>query len=274
MSSAICPTCDLQGNGDALVSAVAAANAKTVVVLQTGSAVEMPWLGDVQAVLETWYAGEAMGPALAALLFGDTAPSGKLPMTFPKALGDTPAQTPEQYPGVFADGSTTRPAGSTEIRQVNFTEGLKVGYRWYEAEGIDPLFAFGHGLTYTTFRYSELRVTPLVVAGRSEVKITFRLRNTGRRAGAETAQAYLELPRSTGEPSRRLVGWEKVTLAPGASRTVEIRLSRDDLDDLRLLQHWDSAKKAWTTETGWYTMRVGGSVDSAVSARFLVAAPR
>ena len=99
-----------------------------------------------------------------------------------------------------------------------------MGYRWYESQDIDPLFAFGHGLTYTTFRYSKLRVTPVVVNGRSEVRIAARLRNTGRRAGTETAQAYLQLPRRTGEPPRRLVGWKQVTLAPGAAKNVEIRL--------------------------------------------------
>ena len=267
-------TLDLDNGGDALIAAVAAANPRTVAILETGTATPMPWLASVSSVVEAWYPGEQQGTALARLVYGDDNFVGRLPMTFPRALADTPTSTPQQYPGTFANGSTTRPTGSTEIRQVSYSEGLLVGYKWYAAKNIAPLFPFGYGLSYTTFRYSDLRVTPLVVAGRSEVKITFRLRNTGRRAGTETAQAYLELPRSTGEPSRRLVGWEKVTLAPGASRTVEIRLSRDDLDDLRLLQHWDSAKKAWTTETGWYTMHVGGSVDSAVSARFLVAAPR
>src|SRR5690348_12446047 len=159
----------LQGNGDALVSAVAAANPRTVVVLQTGSAVEMPWLAQVPAVLETWYAGEQMGPAVASLLLGDTNPSGKLPMTFPKSPADTPtARSAAQYPGVVVDG----------IRQVDYDEGLKVGYRWYESQGIDPLFAFGHGLSYTTFKYSHLDVS----ASRGDVRIKFRLTNTGRRA--------------------------------------------------------------------------------------------
>jgi beta-glucosidase len=125
----------LQGNGDALIAAVEQANPNTVVVLQTGTAVEMPWLGGVQAVLENWYGGEQQGPAIASLLFGDVAPTGKLPMTFPVALADTPTNTPEQYPGVFADGSTTRPPGSTEIRQVSYSEGLAVGYKWYQEQG-------------------------------------------------------------------------------------------------------------------------------------------
>ena len=242
----------LQGNGDGLVSAVAAANPRTVVVLQTGSAVEMPWLAQVPAVLETWYAGEQMGPAIASLLFGDTNPSGKLPMTFPKSLADTPtAGSAAQYPGVVTDG----------IRQVDYSEGLKVGYRWYESQGIEPLFAFGHGLSYTTFRYSQLQVS----ASRGDVRIRFRLTNTGRRAGTEVAQAYATLPASTGEPSKRLVGFERVSLAPGQSRTVDLTLSRADLADLRLLQYWDGR---WKTASGRYGIVVGGSSDTSVRASF------
>ncbi|MBU2668921.1 glycoside hydrolase family 3 C-terminal domain-containing protein [Actinoplanes bogorensis] len=232
----------LQGNGDALVAAVAAANPRTVVVLQTGSAVEMPWLSQVPAVLETWYGGEQMGPAIASLLFGDANPSGKLPMTFPKSLADTPtAGSAAQYPGVVRDG----------IRQVDYNEGLKVGYRWYENQGIEPLFAFGHGLSYTTFRYSDLRVA----ASRGEVTIKVRLTNTGRRTGTEVAQAYVTLPGSTGEPSKRLAAFQRVTLAPGQSRTVDLSLSRTDLADLHLLQYWSGT---WKTARGAYTVEVGG----------------
>ena len=233
------PNLRLQGNGDALIAAVAAANPNTVVVLQTGSAAEMPWLASVPAVLQTWYAGEQMGPALADLLFGDVSPSGKLPMTFPVSLADTPtAGSPEQYPGAFADGSTTRPPGSQEIRQVNYTEGLQVGYRWYESQSIAPLFPFGHGLSYTDFEYSHLQVTPTTTSGTKEIRIRFRLTNTGDRTGTEVAQAYIELPSSAGEPAKRLVGWTRVALEPGQHRNVQITLSEDDLQDLRLLQYW------------------------------------
>jgi beta-glucosidase len=244
----------LQGNGDALISAVAAANPRTVVVLQTGSAVEMPWLSQVPAVLETWYGGEQMGPALAALLFGDANPSGKLPMTFPKSLADTPtAGSPAQYPGVLADGST--------IRQVDYTEGLKVGYRWYESRRIEPLFPFGHGLSYTSFSYRNLRVSG---DGRKDVRIRFTVTNTGRRAGTEVAQAYVTLPAATGEPAKRLAGWSRVTLDPGRSRTVELRFDRSDLADLHLLEYWEAGRGDWTTARGRYEFRVGGSSDTAL----------
>ena len=263
------PDLRLQGGGDALIQTVAAANPNTVVVLQTGSAVEMPWLADVRAVLETWYAGEQMGPAIAGLLFGDVNPSGKLPMTFPASLADTPtAGSPAQYPGTFDNGSTTRPAGSTEIRDVEYREGLQVGYRWYQAQGIDPLFAFGHGLSYTEFEYGRVTVTPASAREGQDVRIRFRLTNTGDRTGTETAQAYVTLPAQAGEPSRRLVGWEQVTLRPGQSRNVQITLTEDDLRDLHLLQYWDQAKGAWTTPAGVYQVHVGGSSEATATDSF------
>ncbi|MDG4825520.1 glycoside hydrolase family 3 C-terminal domain-containing protein [Asanoa sp. WMMD1127] len=248
------PNIALDGNGDALIEAVAAANPNTVVVLQTGGPVTMPWLDDVKGVLEVWYAGEQVGPATAALLFGDAAPSGKLTHSFPRSEADLPtAGHPDRYPGVFVDGST--------VRQVDYSEGLEVGYRWYAAQGVAPLFPFGHGLTYTSFAYRDLRVE----SGRDGLRVRFRLTNTGQRAGTETAQAYVELPAAAGEPAKRLLGWQRVTLAPGRSTTVEIRLSAADLADLHLLQHWDGR---WTTAKGRYTVTVGGSFDTALSDRF------
>jgi beta-glucosidase len=261
------PNISLDGNGDALVQAVAAANPNTVVVLQTGGPVVMPWIDSVKGVLEVWYAGEQMGPAIASLLWGDAAPSGKLTHSFPRAEADLPtAGDPERYPGTFSDGSVVRPPGNTEPRQVEYKEGLRVGYRWYEAQGIEPLFPFGHGLTYTTFAYDKLRVT----AGKAGVRVTFRLTNTGRRTGTETAQAYVELPAATGEPSKRLLGWQKVTLHPGQSRTVEITIDRADLEDLHLLQYWNTRNGRWTTASGTYTVSVGASFDTTLKDRFTI----
>ncbi|GAA0471332.1 glycosyl hydrolase [Paractinoplanes deccanensis] len=249
----------LQGNGDALISAVAAANPRTVVVLQTGSAVEMPWLSRVPAVLENWYGGEQMGPAIASLLFGDTSPSGKLPMTFPRSLADTPtAGSAARYPGVV---------DASGIRQVDYSEGLKVGYRWYQSEGIEPLFPFGHGLSYTTFAYSSPRVSG---DGRRSLTISFDLKNTGKRTGTEVAQAYVTLPAATGEPPSRLVGWQRVTLAPGQRRTIEITLTRSDLAGLHLLEYWDPARAKWATARGVYGAGVGGSSEPSVRTSFRV----
>jgi beta-glucosidase len=252
------PNLSLDGGGDVLVAAVSAANPRTVVVLQTGGPVLMPWLDDVAGVLETWYAGQQMGPAIAALLWGDVAPSGRLTHTFPRSEADLPtASSPRRYPGTFADGSTTRPPGSTEIRQVEYGEGLQVGYRWYQAQGIAPLFPFGYGLTYTRFAYSDLHVTP-VTDGRGKVRVRFTVRNVGPHAGAEVPQVYLTLPAAAGEPFKRLVGFDRVELAPGQARTVEVTL--DPRSAARPLSFWDTGSGRWRTLRRTYTVHVGPSV--------------
>jgi beta-glucosidase len=248
------PNISLDAGGDALISAVAAANRNTVVVLQTGGPVLMPWLGEVEAVLEVWYAGEQMGPGIAALLWGDANPSGRLTHSFPRSEADLPtAGSPRQYPGVFADGGTTRPPGSTEIRQVDYLEGLKVGYRWYDAERIKPLFAFGHGLSYTRFDYGRLRVS----RRHGTLRASFRITNVGSRTGTEIAQVYLSLPSYTGEPPKRLVGWERLTLAPGRSRSVEVEIDPDAPD--HPLSYWSPRLDRWRTPPGIFKVSVGRS---------------
>ncbi|GAB3659803.1 hypothetical protein GCM10027591_12750 [Zhihengliuella somnathii] len=251
----------LQGNGDALIEAVAAANEDTVVVLNNGSAVEMPWIDDVAGVFAGWYGGEQFGPALVDLLTGAANPSGKLPMTFPATLEQAPTQSGAQYPGLVDDSG---------IRQVDYSEGLQVGYRWYAAQGLDPLFAFGHGLSYADFEYSHVRVTPRSTNGAKDITVRFRLTNTSEVAGTETAQVYVELPEAAGQPSKRLIGHERVTLEPGEHRNVALTLTAEDLSELRLLQYWDEAAGAWATADGDYTVTVGGSFDAAAGATFTV----
>ncbi|WP_137845425.1 glycoside hydrolase family 3 C-terminal domain-containing protein [Microbacterium sp. 2FI] len=250
----------LDGNGDALIAAVAAVNPNTVVILQAGSAVEMPWIDDVEAVLHSWYPGEQMGPALAGILFGDVNPSGKLPMTLPKALADTPTGSdPSRYPGIFSNGSTTRPSGSSEIRQVNYTEGLQVGYKWYDEQGIEPLFEFGHGLSYTTFDYSKLKVRTKLDKKTGQVvsKVSFFVENAGSRAGTEVPQVYLALPDTAAEPGKRLVGFDRIELAPGAKAKVEIVL--DSMASNQPFGIWDVDADAWKVIGGEYTVSVGSS---------------
>lgn len=258
------PHLGLDGNGDALISAVARANPDTVVVLQTGSAVLMPWIDEVRGVLETWYAGDQQGTAVARLLWGDDNPSGKLPMTFPRAVADLPTRTPEQYPGTFAGGGTTRPPGDeTSIRQVDYSEGLKVGYRWYDSQDIEPLYEFGHGLSYTGFRYSDLHVT------REEGghRVRFKIRNVGSRAGAETGQVYLTLPGGAGEPGKRLVGYARADLRPGRSKVVSLTI-REDAPN-HPLSYWKPSH-GWTTPTGAYSVQVGASSrDLRLEASFV-----
>ncbi|GAA4723139.1 glycoside hydrolase family 3 C-terminal domain-containing protein [Isoptericola chiayiensis] len=250
----------LDAGGDELIQTVAAAADTTVAVTQTGSAVEMPWIEDVDAVLHTWYAGREMGTAISNLLWGDVNPSGKLPMTFPASLADTPTQTPEQYPGVFADGSTER-NDEEEIRQVEYSEGLQVGYRWYQAQGIEPLFAFGHGLSYTTFEYDKVKVTPQKVKEGRDVRVRFRLTNTGDVAGTEVAQVYVTLPDEAGEPFQRLVDFERVHLEPGEHRNVTITLSEDELETRHLLEYFDAGSDDWVTPSGTFEVRVGAASD-------------
>lgn len=254
------PDIKLDSNGDALVTAVSQSNDNTVVVLNTGTAVEMPWLDNVDAVLNGWYAGEQMGPALAGLLWGDVNPSGKLPMTFPKSLADTPTNTPEQYPGVFSDGTTVRPVAG-EIRQVNYTEGLQVGYKWYDEQGIDPLFEFGYGLSYTTYDYANLDVTSTTnEAGEPTAVVSFDITNSGDKAGTEIPQVYLTLPDAANEPGKRLVAFDRVELAAGETKRVEYTV--DAAASNKPFSIWDVDADEWSVVDGTYGVSVGSSSRS------------
>ncbi|WP_370971538.1 glycoside hydrolase family 3 C-terminal domain-containing protein [Amycolatopsis sp. cg9] len=232
------PSLALDGNQDALVAAVAAANPHTVVVVKSGGPVLMPWAASVPAILQAWYPGQQDGAAVASVLFGDVNPSAKLPITFPAADTDTPANTAAQFPGV--GGVAT------------YSEGLEVGYRWFDAQGRAPLFPFGYGLSYTTFAFSGLSVRNTGDGATA----TFTVRNTGRRAGAEVAQLYLGFPAAAGEPPRQLKGFSRVSLAPGEARRVTIRLAARDF------AVWDTAGHAWQPVRGGFTVSVGGSSRS------------
>jgi len=231
---------DLPGTQNQLIQQVAAANPHTVVVLNTGSAVTMPWLESVSGVLESWYPGQSNGTAIAALLYGDVNPSGKLPVSFPKSLADVPASTPAQWPGVNG--------------QVQYSEGLDMGYRWYQAKNITPLFPFGFGLSYTTFSFSGLSVSPLDSHGKATITAT--VTNTGSKQGADVAQLYIGDPASAGEPPLQLKGFQRVDLAPGVSKQVSFPVT------LRDLSTWSDSAKDWTAATGTYTVKVGDSSSS------------
>ena len=235
----------LSGNQDALVEAIAAANPHTVVVLKTGSAVFMPWVEKVPAVLEAWYPGEEDGNAVAAVLFGDINPSGKLPITFPQSLADLPANTPEQYPGVH---DTAR-----------YSEGIFVGYRYFDAQKIKPLFPFGHGLSYTTFAYKNLSVAPPDVStncnsGQSVV-VDLDVTNTGKRFGEAVVELYVEFPSTAAipQPPAQLKGFAKVALKPGRTRHVRLKLNA------RSFACWDANTHGWKIVPGTYRIRAGSS---------------
>jgi beta-glucosidase len=248
------PTLTLAHNQDALIAAVAAANPHTIVVIESGSPVTMPWVDAPAAILEAWYAGSDGANAVANVLFGTVNPSGKLPNTFPKNDADLPHPTITQPPSESRhfDGAATPEmwAKGLPAFQVAYDEGLKVGYKWYDAENKPVLFPFGYGLSYTTYKYSGLTVTP-----GDKIKVAFSLTNSGAREGAEIAEVYAALPASAQEPPKRLIGWSKVNLKPGEDKKVEVEI------DPKYLSIFDEAKDAWTLIPGDYSIMVGGSSD-------------
>jgi beta-glucosidase len=236
-------------NQDGIIDAVASANPKTIVVLETGTAATMPWLDKVGAVLEAWYAGSDGADAVANILDGDVNPSGKLPMTFPRSVEDLPhPNLVKPGPGESGEVAVMRSGEAKPTFSVKYDEGLKVGYKWYDAENKPVLFPFGYGLSYTTFSYSGLKVTPGATTA-----VSFTVTNTGRRDGAEIAEVYAALPASAGEPPKRLVGWSKVWLKAGDSKDVTVSI------EPKYLSIYDEAANGWKLVPGEYTLLVGGS---------------
>jgi beta-glucosidase len=252
------PSLSLSDNQDALIEQIASANPHTIVVLETGTAVTMPWADKVAGIVEVWFAGSAGHKALANILVGEVNPAGKLPLTFPKSEADLPHPDPPKIPaesqvraGDVADnGAPTANASAHTGYAVHYDEGSEVGYKWYEVQHKQPLFAFGFGLSYTTYAYSGLSVDSATKTAR------FTVKNTGKRAGTEIAEVYARLPKGTDEPFKRLAGWKRVTLAPGESQSISI-----SIDD-RVLQTFDEEKNAWNRPTGEYQVMVGGSSDN------------
>ena len=225
----------LPADQDALISAVANANPRTVVVLNTSSAVTMPWLSRVAGVVEVWYPGQTAGTAISRVLFGDVNPSGKLPVTFPASDKQGPARTEVEFPG---DGT-----------DVYYAEGTLVGYRWFDTRQQRPLFPFGYGLSYTTFRFADLSTTTTGDGWSVTAKIT----NTGSRSGSEVAQLYVGYPAGTNEPVRQLKAYTKITLRPGQTGTVRLKLPSS------ALAAWNDNETGWTVSKGSYRLYVGDS---------------
>jgi beta-glucosidase len=244
------PSLSLPDNQDALISAVASANPHTIVVLETGTAVTMPWLSNVAGVVEVWYAGSRGHVALANILTGQVNPSGKLAMTFPRSEQDLPHPTipPLAKKDRGAGSGAVNDRAHTESRySVTYNEGAKVGYKWYEAENKQPLFPFGYGLSYTTYAYSDLKTDAAAKT------VTFTVKNTGKRPGAEIAQVYATLPQQAGESFKRLAGFERISLAPGESKTVTITLNP------QVLSIFDEQKEGFQLLPGTYKIAAGSS---------------
>jgi beta-glucosidase len=247
------PSLSLPDNQNALIEQVAAANPHTIVVLESGTAVTMPWLDKVAGVVEAWYAGSAGHKALANVLVGDVNPTGKLAITFPKSDSDLP------HPVIPPLAPEDKGAGTGAVDDrahveskyaITYDEGLKVGYKWYEAEHKQPLFAFGFGLSYTSYAYSGLTVDSEARTAR------FTVKNVGKRAGTEIAEVYARLPQSSDESFKRLAGWKRITLAPGESQAVTVAI------DPRVLQTFDESSDGWKLTPGEYGIFLGPSSDN------------
>lgn len=274
----------LSGNQDALIHAVIDANPRTIVVLQSGGAQLMPWSGGAEpmlaararaagrvmpwahgaaAVLAAWYPGQRGAEAVARILFGEVNPSGKLPLTIPVRVEDLPRPVIDAPPQ----------PDSKEPFPVRYDEGFLVGYKWFDTRGIEPLFPFGFGLSYTTFDFSGLRLEWLqTTPGSRRLAVSFDLCNTGQRAGAEVAQVYLGLPPETGEPPKRLAGWAKVLLAPRERRRVQVLI--DEKDSSHPFSFWSESRRQWVTAPGEYRVWVGNSAGRSglkLSASFRLA---
>jgi beta-glucosidase len=239
---------DLPGRQDELVERVAAANPRTIVVLQTGGPISMPWLEHVAGIIQAWYPGQECGNSIADVLFGTVNPSGKLPQSFPQRLEDNPAYI--NYPG--------------ENGRVRYGEGIFVGYRYYDKKQVAPLFPFGFGLSYTSFAYNNLRLSAERITAAERITVGVDVTNTGQRAGQEVVQLYVrDVAASVSRPPKELKGFAKVALAPGQTKTVTLTL------DPRALAYWHEAEHAWVAEAGEFEVLLGSSsADIRARAKF------
>jgi beta-glucosidase len=251
------PNMKLPNGQHELIQAVAAVNPNTVVVLMNAGPVDVEsWEGKVPAIMEAWYAGQEQGSAIARILFGDVTPSGRLPITFPRSLEQTPVATTAQYPGVED--------------KVYYSEGLFVGYRGYDKLGLEPQYPFGYGLSYTTFEYTNLKLDTEITDGTQKLQVEFEIVNTGSRAGVEVAQVYLGLPAVVNAPIKRLVDWARVPLEPGQKTQVNLILDPNSTE--HSLSYWNTETQAWEIAEGSYIIYLGTSArDLRQTASFKIA---
>ena len=242
-------TYDLPYDQDKVISALAKANSRLVVVGISGNSFDMPWKGEVNAIVQGWFLGSEAGNALADVLTGVANPSGKLPFTWTKTLNDVGAHALNTYPGTWREGK--------DIIDEEYAEGVFVGYRWTDKKKITPEFAFGHGLSYTTFELSSLRASGDLSGENGTMIFTVNVKNTGSREGAEVVQLYVHDDKASVErPYKELKGFAKVSLKPGESRDVEITIDR------RALSFWDETTNGWKVEPGKFTILVGNASDN------------
>lgn len=233
---------------EAVIKALSSVSERLVVINISGSPVSMPWADEADAIVQGWYGGTESGNALADVLTGKINPSGRLPFTIPYKYEDGPIRTERQYPGIKEEGS--------KFWQTHYDEGVYVGYRWYDTKGIPVQFAFGHGLSYTTFEYGEAVTSRKSISSKGEIEISVTVKNTGNREGAEIVQLYISDPESTiDRPAKELKGFEKVFLKPGEKKTVRFKLDTSDLS------YYSNEKQDWVAEPGEFIAMVGSSSD-------------
>ena len=249
---------DLPAVEEKRVARTVALNPHTVVIMNTGSGTHLTaWNDQAAAIIYAWYPGQIGNRALAAILSGETNPSGKLPITIEKRFEDSPGYGylppgEKLYVGWDEDNNMSHP-----VYSVDYKEGVFVGYRWYESKKITPLYAFGHGLSYTTFEYSDLRITPSFLTNNTRVSVEFTVTNTGKIAGAETAQLYVRDTQSAiARPEKELKGFSKILLQPGEHRTIRIRLTS------KALAYWDVSTHGWKAEPHDYSILIGSASDA------------
>jgi beta-glucosidase len=238
------PSLSLPNGQDELIRAVSAVNSKTIVVLMNASPVDVAsWEANVPAILESWYAGQEQGNAVARILFGDVNPSGRLPITFPRSIVETPVSTPIQYPGID--------------NKVQYSEGLFVGYRGYDILRLEPQYPFGYGISYTTFEYSDLKLDKELINGDETLDVSFAITNTGQRAGVDVPQIYISLPESTAASVKRLVSWERILLQPGERKQIYIVL--DPKSPEHPFSFYNADTRSWEIASGDYVIHLGAS---------------
>ncbi len=246
-----CENTDREGLGlpygqDRVIEALAAVSSRFAVINISGNAVAMPWVDKVPAIVQGWYLGSETGHSIADILSGKANPSGKLPFTFPVTLGDSPAHAVGDYPG-------TR---NGDVWDMEYKEGILVGYRWFDTKDIKPLFAFGHGLSYTDFTYGKAAADSRKISGDDTLTVSVEVRNTGKVTGKEVVQLYIsDLKSGLPRPEKELKGFRKVELAPGEARTVTFTISKDDLS------FFDAEKHGWVAEPGRFKALIGSASD-------------
>jgi beta-glucosidase len=244
-------------NQDNVISALAKANKNLAVVLVSGNAVAMPWIKEVPTIVQAWYLGSEAGNSIASVLAGDANPSGKLPFTFPVKLEDNSAHQMGEYPGNKEELAAGKGKDQNNPINITYNEGILVGYRWHDTKKIKPLFSFGHGLSYTTFEFGKAKADKTTISQDDKITFTVKVKNTGKRAGAEVAQLYIsDLKSSVQRPAKELKGFEKVFLNPGEEKEVTFTI------DKTALSFFDADKHDWVAEPGDFEALIGNSSDA------------